>query len=284
MIKQVIKPVYRAVRRSVHRVRDAVLRPEFNYRAYLRSIGVQFPPAALPQQTGVQGALKSKQEWQTALQQVQSLKLPRHPDPPKNWDTLTAIAQVLAETNTRAAVLDAGAELYSSFLPALHAYGYRNLTGINLAFPRTIWRGPIRYEPGDITRTRFDSGSFDAVACLSVVEHGVNLPEFFREMARIIKPDGLLILSTDYWMTPIDTAGKHDFGAPIHVFNRHELEVALQFAAERGLELTSTVDWDCQEQAVSWDYHNLQYTYLVLSMRRTLHSNAVASALQMASP
>ena len=38
---------------------------------------------------------------------------------------------------------------------------------------------------GDITKLRFDAGTFDAVTCLSVVEHGVDLDAYFREMSRI---------------------------------------------------------------------------------------------------
>lgn len=277
MIKQFAKPVYRFVRRGVHRLRDAVLRPEWLYRSYLRTYcGVRFAPHKLPEETGVQGVLKSEQQWRAALEQTELLKLPRHADGPKNWDTLTALAEVLAETTPAARVLDAGAELYSSFLPSLYAYGYRNLTGINLAFPRTIQRGPIRYEPGDITATRFAAVHFDAVACLSVVEHGVDLRAFFQEMARIIKPNGLLVISTDYWETPIDTDGKHDFGAPIHVFTRHELEAALEAARECGLELAVPVDWDCDEKAVRWDYHGLQYTYVVLTLRRVRRASPAA--------
>jgi SAM-dependent methyltransferase len=216
-----------------------------------------------------QGALKSEHEWHEALQRVRTLKLPCHPDEAKNWDTLAAVAEVLAETNSEAKVLDAGAELYSNFLPALFAYGYRNLAGLNLAFKRTIRRGPICYEPGDITQTRFADGFFDAIGCLSVIEHGVDLPAFFAEMARIIRPNGLLIVSTDFWERPIETAGKQDFGAPIHVFTRQELESALQFANEHGFELATAVDLNCVEKAVRWDFHGLQYTYVVLTLRLT---------------
>lgn len=270
MIKRIARPVYRALRSGVHRIRDALLRHERFYRMYLRlRWGAQFPPARRPQPSSVQGVLKSKAQWQTAFNESKSLCLPRHPDDPKNWDTLLALAEVLAATGPQAKVLDAGSEIYSSFLPALYAYGYRNLTGINLLFQRTVCHGPIRYEPGDITRTRFADKEFDAVACLSVLEHGVSLPAFFAEMARIVKPNGLLFVSTDFWETSIDTGGQQDFGAPIHVFNRAELESALQLAGQNGFEITAPLDLNCAERAVSWDYHGLQYTYAAITLRHT---------------
>lgn len=270
MIKRVARPTYRALRRGVHRVRDALLRHERIYRMYLRlRWGAQFPPARRPQPTSIQGVLKSKVQWQTAFDESKSLRLPRHPDDPKNWDTMLVLAEVLAATGPQARVLDAGSEIYSSFLPALYAYGYRNLTGINLLFNRTVCHGPIRYEQGDITRTRFADKEFDAVACLSVLEHGVSLPEFFAEMARIIKPNGLLFISTDFWETSIDTGGQQDFGAPIHVFNRTELESALQLANQHGFEISTPLDLDCAERAVSWEYHGLQYTYAAVTLKHT---------------
>jgi len=70
--------------------------------------------------------------------------------------------------------IDAGAELFSSLLPCLYLYGYTDLHGINLIFKRPERRGSIVYEYGDITNTKFPSEFFDAVACLSVLEHGVN--------------------------------------------------------------------------------------------------------------
>ena len=213
--------------------------------------------------------MKSRNQWQAALDQVNSLGLPRHPDPPKNWDTLTAIAQILSETNCNARILDAGAELYSSLLPSLYTYGYRDLTGINLVFSRTLQRGPISYEHGDITRTRFPSCHFDAIACLSVVEHGVDLRKFFAEMARVLKPGGLLIVSTDFWQTPINTAGKSAFGVPIHVFTESELTAAVQMARECGFELALPTDLHCDEKTVRWEQYNLEYTFVVLAFRRS---------------
>jgi SAM-dependent methyltransferase len=269
MIKKTIRPVYRFIRRGVHQARDIVLRSEPIYRQFLKlRWRVKFPPQSLPNYPITQGVLKAEHQWQQAFEQVRALALPRHPDAPKNWDTLAAVAQVLSETTPQARVLDAGAELYSSFLPALYAYGYKNLTGINLLFPRAIQRGPIRYEPGDITSTRFAEASFDAVGCLSVIEHGVDLNAFFREMSRIIRPNGLLIVSTDFWETPVDTIGKQDFGAPIHVFTRRELESALLIASDSGFELTAPIDLNCVEKAARWDYHGLKYTYVLLSLRR----------------
>jgi hypothetical protein len=78
----------------------------------------------------------------------------------------------------------------------------------------------------------------------------------------------LLIVSTDYWKTPVDTTGKLAFGQPIHVFTGAEMNSAVQVAREFGLELTSPLDLDCAQRAVRWDDYGLQYTFIVLTLRR----------------
>jgi len=269
-MKAILKAVYRPVRGVLNRIRDAALRPEGRYRAYLkRRFHAEFPPRHQLRWKETSGVLCNDAQWQAATEQMRAAKLPLHDDGPKNWDTLIALNEILSTTSPDAAVLDAGAELYSALLPSLYAYGYRRLTGVNLAFPRLIKRGPIRYEPGDITQTRFADASFDAVTCLSVVEHGVPLGPFFAEMARVLKPGGALVVSTDYWQTPVDTRGQLAFGAPIHVFTQAELEAAIELAAEHGLELAAPVDFRCENRVVRWDYYSLDYTFVVLNFRRT---------------
>ncbi len=121
-------------------------------------------------------------------------------------------------------------------MPALFLYGYRDLHGINLSFTDAARRGPIRYIPGDLTGTPYADSSFDAITCLSVIEHGVPLSDYFREMFRLLKPGGLLITSTDYWPTPIDTRGQIAHGSPIKIFSRAEVEAALEIAKSSGLQ------------------------------------------------
>ena len=99
-------------------------------------------------------------------------------------------------------------------LPWLFLYGYRHLRGGNLVFAKPICRGPIVYEHMNITRTRFPDATFDAITSLSVIEHGVDLRAYFGEMARLLKPGGLLITSTDYFEPAIDTAGSRPTGCP----------------------------------------------------------------------
>lgn len=250
------------------RVRDALLETELGYRAYLRRKWGATRPQGQPKAPWRNAALKTRQEWQHAADQVKALGLPWQLDLPKNWDSLAALDCILQKTDPTARILDAGAELYSVILPWLFLYGYKHVTGINLVFDHPIRRGPIRYEYGDITKTQFPADTFDAITCLSVIEHGVDLRAYFQEMARILKPNGLLITSTDYHMTPIDTKGQVAYGVPIHIFSQEEIFAALDIARELGLEPTGPLDPQHDENPVRWEAFELDYTFLTFTLQK----------------
>src|SRR5215469_9866253 len=243
-------------RRFFRRVKGILLRPQSIYRLSLR---LKFGAAHLSQPPGpniLNGTLKTRAEWEAAFQNAKLHHVPLHRGPEKNWDHLAAVTTILANTKPSARILDAGAEIYSNVLPALFLYGYRDLFGINLGFPDPTRRGPIRYIPGDLTRTPYPDAHFDAITCLSVIEHGVPLRDYFREMYRLLKPNGLLITSTDYYPTPIDTEGKFAHGTPIKIFSKSEIQAALDLARSAGFETTGDVDLECNEKPIRWELYD----------------------------
>ncbi len=214
------------------------------------------------------GVLQSREEWERATRNMRALRLPLHPDGSKNWDTLAAISSTLAHTSPAERVLDAGAALYSTFLPSLRLYGYSDLVGTNLEFGRRVAFGGVRLEQGDIEATGFAAGSFGAVVCLSVIEHGVDVRAFLTEAARIVRPGGVVFVSTDYWAEGVETAGLVAYGTPVRIFDRAAIEGLIAIAAEVGLRLEGdATDLDCHERAVHWKRFDLRYTYVALTFR-----------------
>ena len=250
-----------ASRRFFRRVKSLALTPEPLYRLSLK---MKFGASHLTQAPGpniANGTLKSRAEWEAAYEHGRQMHVPLHRGPEKNWDHLAAVSTILANTKPDARILDAGAEIYSNVLPALFLYGYHDLHGINLSFTDPMRRGPIRYIPGDLTHTPYEGWSFDAITCMSVIEHGVPLREYFREMWRLLKPGGLLITSTDYYPTPIDTRGQMAHGTPIRIFSKPELKAAIELAQDQHFELTDHIDLDCEEKPIHWEQFGLEYTF-----------------------
>ena len=189
-------------------------------------------------------------------------------EPSKNWDSLAALDVILRTTDTSARIFDAGGEWYSMILPWLALYGYKHLTAGNLVFDGTVRKGPITYEHSNITKTRFTNGYLDAVTCLSVIEHGVQLDAYFQEMSRIIRKGGVLITSTDYYEAPVETEGREAYGVPIHIFTRDEIARAIELAGQYGFSLVSPIELHSEEKVVHWKHHDLHYTFVIFTLRK----------------
>ena len=259
------------LRSSMKEMRDGICRSETLFRLYLVLRYGAYPRSVVPNTYPENAVLQTKSEWEGAVKEVKRLKLPPHVDPPKNWDSLAALSCILRRTGKDASVLDAGGEKYSQILPWLYLLGYRNLWCINLSFQGPARWGPIRFEPGDITRTQFGAESLDVITCLSVIEHGVPTEVFLNEAARILKPGGLLILSTDYYPFKVDTHGARAFGAPIRIFDAGDIKAALRMAGERGLFPTSEVPFGCEEKPIRWQEYSLEFSYLFMTLQKSRH-------------
>lgn len=212
--------------------------------------------------------LKSKNEIEEHTDIIRKLGFPERSDKSKNWDTLIAYSEIIKNSAKESYILDAGSEVYSMILPWLFLSGFRNLFGINLVFSSKFKRGTIKYNYGDITATEFESNTFDAITCLSVIEHGVDLEKLFKEMNRILRINGILVLSTDYYETTIDSNGKHEYGHQIKIFNKEELRDLIQIARKNNFQITSEIDLNCNEKAVRWEKFDLDYTFICLSFRK----------------
>ncbi|MFB9376649.1 glycosyltransferase [Kineococcus gynurae] len=241
---------------------------------------VTAPPSARPVPSGVPrtGVLQGQEEVAAALAQARRLHLPAHPDTPKNWDALGAVAAVLTladDGSRRARVLDAGSARYSPVLPWLRLYGLGGepgaLAGINLEFGDPVHRDGVEFRRGDVTATGLPDGSLDAITCMSVIEHGVPLVPFLTESARVLRPGGVLVVSTDYDADPPDTTGVTAYGAPVHIFSPAEIRGFVADAAAVGLELVGDLTDDVlahPERPVHWKRTGLDYTFVLLTFRR----------------
>ncbi|MCI2237856.1 glycosyltransferase [Paenibacillus sp. TRM 82003] len=238
------------------------------------------PPARRPVPSGVPrtGVLQDAAEVADAVAQAKRLRLPAHPDSPKNWDALGAVAAVLtlADDGSRAArVLDAGSARYSPVLPWLRLYGFGAergaLAGINLEFGAPVHRDGVEFRHGDVTATGLPDGSLDAVTCLSVIEHGVPVPAFLAETARVLRPGGVLCVSTDYDADPPDTTGITAYGAPVRIFSPDDVRELVAQADRVGLELVGELTDEVlahPERPVHWARTGLDYTFVLLTFRR----------------
>lgn len=220
-------------------------------------------------------ALQTRAEYQQSIKRLRAANLPLHFVKQKNWDH-DLLRDLLADYSKDCPILDIGSG-EGDTLDFLYRLGYRNLTGIDYVPPKLTWKQrlvrtllPNRFYPesvitiGDVHETHLPDASFDVLACISVIEHGVDPVRFFTEAHRLLKPGGCLFITTDYWAdAPNDfTSGTKIFGLEWNVFNRDRIEEIVRKAKECGLHLQSSEPaiLDCQERIV--DVMGFEYTFI----------------------
>jgi 2-polyprenyl-3-methyl-5-hydroxy-6-metoxy-1,4-benzoquinol methylase len=125
----------------------------------------------------------------------------------RQWEYPYALAQLekrIASVRTTR-ILDAGAGV--TFFPYLLAERHeqieitcadadRTLTQIHAAI-RSTSRGRVHFGEADLRALPYSDRSFDAVYCLSVLEHTRQYDEIVDELHRVLRPGGTLIVSFD---------------------------------------------------------------------------------------
>jgi SAM-dependent methyltransferase len=193
-----------------------------------------------------------------------------HPTRTKTWDLLKAAHAIVTLVQPKGAkILDAGC-VGSPILEILYGHGYRDLWGCDYTEDKLPQVPGLQFLRRDLTRTELPAESFDAVTCLSVLEHGVPLTDFFSEMQRILKPSGYLLISIDYHDPKIPTGDvdqRHTFGLPWQIFSRAEAEAAVREAEEHGFRPVQPVRWE-QGAAPPVTWNGKRYTFLFIALQK----------------
>jgi SAM-dependent methyltransferase len=192
----------------------------------------------------------------------------------KSWDVTNMVQLIEKLAPERSApVLDLGC-FNSEILWALRGLGYTKLHGCDLN-PLCAWMPywtSVHYDVRDMTRTEYGSQSFRVVTAVSAIEHGVPIAALAKEVARLLQPGGIFLLTTDYDGTGAahDTSSEVIFGQVWTIFSRAGLRELIDEFRVNGLELLAEVgesDWDHQARPVTWNGQH--YTFALLAFRRS---------------
>jgi SAM-dependent methyltransferase len=157
----------------------------------------------------------------------------------KTWDVLRAIDAFAACVEPSDAILDVGC-FNCDMLPALKRLGFKDLAGIdfNPAVKGMPYADAIDYRVGDLLATPWPDGRFAGVSAISVIEHGVPDEELCREVARLLRPGGVFVFTTDFWPRKIVTDQRF-FDLDWRIFDTSEIEELISVAARHGLRPVS---------------------------------------------
>lgn len=174
-----------------------------------------------------------------ATNNIREKGLPEHGDLRKNWD-LWQLHENVSNFDDNITIFDFGCSgLFA--LNFLSEMGFKNLYGIDL-YPLSTYiedlaflvkkkiknRNTPKISRGNALNNNFPNGFFDLTVSISVIEHGVPLKQFFSEVSRILKEDGLLFITTDYWPQKIKSPSKR------HIFYYDEIIKMINIAKECG--------------------------------------------------
>lgn len=209
--------------------------------------------------------LKTQDQINEATEWLKSHDFITHPISCKDWELMSALTRIGSGD-----VLDMGAD--GSFI--LHNVVKQNLVGRKVGIDLAEVTGDNRaegaeYYVGDLMLTEFKNESFDFITSCSVLEHNVDLKAFSKEVSRLLKPGGELIVSFDYWPTKINTAEMLLYGLPWHILSRQDAVELIEECESRGLELTGNVDWETKDAVINPQYCSpfpgISYTFCILN-------------------
>lgn len=206
--------------------------------------------------------------------------LPKHShNAEKSWD-LYQLYTIVKSMPQEIRIIDLGCgDLFA--LKLLYAMGFKNLYGIDLSLPlrnrlnqiyimcknRSV-RVPFYLYKEDLTKTHFSEQMFDLIVCVSVIEHGVDIEKFFWESYRLLKPGGILFLTTDYWEEKINVGKVNKpFNFTWKIFSKEDIEDIINTAYKLNFSLYKNSDIPaCSDRCIIWN--NQEYTFLALVFKK----------------
>lgn len=213
--------------------------------------------------------LKSRQDIIRATANLKRILVEGHHDSQKNWDLDLTVQKCLTYPRD-INVLDAGSGSKSVFARTALSLGYENVYACDLQ--KSNVKG-VESSIQDIANTDYQSEYFQFISCLSVIEHGVNLEAFFREMYRISSNNSTLCVTTDFWPTYENHSKKYPYGPDkpsMKLFNNESITELLELASDSGwCAPTYTPFEEFHPRPIRWERMNAEYTFIFISFFKT---------------
>ena len=144
--------------------------------------------------------------------------LPQHHDPYKDWDLWMLyqfLSRIKADLPNKPSIYDMGCgKKYAATKFCAHLYS-ENATFFAsdlLSVDFSSFQNSVNFFKGKVEESGFADASVDVAISLSVIEHGVDLEQFAKELNRVLNKGGKFFITTDYWPEEINTKGLFPYG------------------------------------------------------------------------
>lgn len=90
-------------------------------------------------------------------------------------------------------------------------------------------------------------------------------------MDRLLKVDGYLLTSADYWPKPINANGLYPYGKELgemEISTREDIEELVQRAQKYKLELIESIDFSYKDKVLYWKRIGKRFTFIFCVFRK----------------
>jgi len=145
----------------------------------------------------------------------------------------------------------------SNFWQVLSGMTSERIVLVDASLPADL--SPMGYAQVDCIRSTVEEyaatathGQLDIITCISVIEHVEEVRKFFRACHMLLKPGGLLFLTTDYWDAEGDDTA-HFHWMRKRIYNDERMRTLLGGLRELGYASFGQADWSYKGPQV-YDY------------------------------
>jgi len=201
---------------------------------------------------------------------IERLKLPFNQigDFNKSWDIFNSINFLNKNLSKKSKILDVGC-YNSELLLALNKSGFQEIHGIdtNSKILKMPFANKINYHVGNFFDNKFENNFFECITSISVIEHGYDEKLFFSQFSRLLKKNGYLILTFDYWKNKIETDNIKMFDLDWKIFSKEEVKAMILNAKKfYNLELVGNENFETEDKVINCA--NKKYTFAWLVFKK----------------
>lgn len=208
--------------------------------------------------------LKTRNQIDESTEWLKDNNYVTHPISAKDWE-LAIITESIGDGDTIEMGADGSRVLHNVIIKGVKGekvgIDLSEVTGDNKA------EGAM-YFKGDLMATPFEDNSFDTVISQSVIEHEVDLSKFAKEVSRLLRKDGKLIVSFDYWPQKINTEGLTLYGLKWNILSQADVLYLIEVCQFAGLGMDNSIDWHTQDAVINDTYCSpfpgISYTFGIL--------------------
>lgn len=142
---------------------------------------------------------------------------------------------------------------------------YRDVTAARLSSPCKV-----RFDHADLTNLPYESGTFDAVYCVSVLEHVSARRQALTELARVVRVGGVLVLTLDIGLDGVSDIAPHEAESLVVDIaeNLQDAASPLMLNLARGNIVTTEFCGGLDPELLPWRFPRLSLFKAALHRRR----------------